>query len=344
MDMENDSKVKRERKQKMISIIIPVYNAEKYLSFCIESILNQTYTEFELILVDDGSSDCSAGICDLYADKDSRIKAIHDKNHGVSHARNIGLRLAKGSFIAFCDADDMYKSDYLMQMRNTILNSKADIVICNYSYLRDTKEKVIGKRKSGVIDKDELYRRIFIDNTIGGFVWNKFFRKSLLTEMDFNENMQVCEDTYFLCKTLNRTSNIYYLENSLYLYRLHENSVMAGAKNMFDNFGNLKYALVYEKMLSENIIAQEYAHYVKANLCVLAIGAKCDYLNDYRRIDKNKISKTRNYKNRVDKNIVQKTNKIIRCNFIFMITCQDYSLKKKLVCIGNTFFNLRKYK
>lgn len=93
----------------MVSIIVPVYNAEKYLSSCIESILNQTYSEFELFLINDGSSDSSAEICNFYAKKDERIKVIHNANHGVSYTRNNGLQLAKGEYIIFCDADDQYK-------------------------------------------------------------------------------------------------------------------------------------------------------------------------------------------------------------------------------------------
>ena len=313
----------------MVSIIVPVYNAEKYLSSCIESILNQTYSEFELFLINDGSSDSSGEICDFYAKKDERIKVIHNENHGVSYTRNNGLQLAKGEYIIFCDADDQYKKDYIMKMLNAVLDSNADLVICNYSYLRGISEKPICNRNTGEIDKNEVYQRIFIDNTIGGFVWNKLFKKSLLNGLNFDEHMQICEDTYFLCSYLKKANKIYYLGESLYLYRLHLDNTIFNIQNMFDINGNLKYAIVYEKMLADGIIDKIYAQYVKANECVLAISVKCDYLNS----EKN-----------IDKNLIKKLNTIIKYNLSSLLTCKQYSLKKKIICIGNTLLNLRRFK
>lgn len=313
----------------MVSIIVPIYNVERYLESCIESILEQSYSKFELLLVDDGSSDRSAEICDTYARKDSRIKVIHNQNHGVSYTRNAGLKVAKGEYIAFCDADDRYKPDYIMKMREAALNNEADIVISNYSVLRGVSEKLMCERQSGPIDRNEVYRRIFIDNTIGGFVWNKFFRRSLLKDIRFDENMQICEDTYFSCMALKKANKIYYLEESLYLYRIHMSSTISTIQNMFDVDGNLKYALVYEKMLRENIIEEQYTHYVKANECVLAISVKCDYLNSGVK---------------VDKNIVKDLNGIIKGNLNSMLKCKNYTMKKKVIFIGNALFNLRKFK
>lgn len=313
----------------MISVIVPVFNAEKYLAYCIKSILNQTYIDFELLLINDGSSDESARICDNYAKNDSRIRVVHNKNHGVSYSRNLGLELAKGDYIAFCDADDQYKQNYLMEMQEVALSHEADIVICNYSFLRGASEAVICNRQSGKIEKDEVYRRIFIDNTIGGFVWNKLFKKSLLNGIQFDEGMQICEDTYFLCNSLKNASRVYYIGESLYLYRLHQTNTMHDVQNMIDKDGNLKYALVYEKILNEGVVAKEYAKYVKADECVLAIGVKCDYLNS-------EVNK--------DRKIIKNLNKIIKCNFGPMITCEFYSPKKKLIYLSNALMNIRKYK
>lgn len=186
----------------MVSVIVPVFNAEIYLCSCVNSILKQTYRDFELLLIDDGSTDQSAKICDDFQNKDARIKVIHNKNHGVSYSRNTGLLLAKGKFIAFCDADDMYEKGYLQKLVDAAENQAADIVICNYSYFCQTGVKTVSNKPSGFIEKDEIYRRIFIDNTIGGFVWNKLFRKRLIEDIKFDLNMQICEDTFFLCKAL----------------------------------------------------------------------------------------------------------------------------------------------
>lgn len=313
----------------MISIIIPVYNTAVYLPNCIKSILAQTYTDFELLLIDDGSTDGSGDICDQYARIDQRIKVVHNKNHGVSYSRNFGLLLSTGEYIAFCDADDQYKQNYLMDMYNAAKNSSADIVICNYSILQEQSEKVVCGRQSGIIEKEEIYRRIFGDNTIGGFVWNKFFKKELIRNIRFDESMQICEDTYFVCHSLKKADKIYYVGNSLYLYRIHPNSTVNNIQNMFDNDGNLKYMLVLEKILMDGIVESSYRNYIKADECVLAINVKCDYLNS---------------KMKINKKTIKKLNDCIKRNFIPMIICDNYSIKKKLICFGNALFNLRKFK
>ena len=315
-------------KEKLISVIIPIYNANVYLSACIQSILDQTYTDLELLLIDDGSTDASGKICDQYAQKDSRVKVVHNTNHGVSYSRNMGLALAKGEYITFCDADDLYKQNYIMKMRNAAQSQDADIVICNYSYLHKPQNKIC-ERASGSIEKEEIYRRMFINNTIGGFVWNKFFRKDTIGEIHFDENMQICEDTYFVCRALKNAKKVYYVGESLYLYRVHQNSTMSNVQNMFDENGRLKYAVVFEKILQEGTVEKQYAQYVQADECVLAISVKCDYLNSGAL---------------VDKKIIKRLNRNILHNFFAMITCKYYSAEKKLTYIGNACFNLRKFK
>lgn len=313
----------------MISVIVPVYNVELYLSYCIESILSQSYMDFELLLIDDGSTDSSSLICDKYAAEDSRIKVVHNDNQGVSYSRNVGLKLAKGEYIAFCDADDCYKKDFLFKMFDAMNCCNYDLVICNYSYLTGSVEHQVISGASGETDKNEVYRRIFIDNTIGGFVWNKLFRKELIEGLFFEEDMQICEDTFFVCKLLKKIEKIFYINEPLYLYRLREGSAISNMKNMFDYYGNLKYAIVFEKIILEKIVEYPNTNYVKAGECVLAIGCKCDYLN----LEKNH-----------DREIIKKLNKIIKHNFKYMITCNYYTAKKKMVYIGNALFNLRKFK
>lgn len=317
------------REKELLSIITPIHNAEIYLSACIQSILDQTYTNFELLLIDDGSTDASGVICDQYAQRDSRVKVIHNKNGGVSHSRNLGLALAMGEYIAFCDADDKYSKNYLVNLYSAAIHNNADIVICNYSVLNMTGEKVVCHRQSGVIDKDEVYRRIFIDNTIGGFVWNKLFKKALLNNISFDENMQICEDTYFLCKALKNAKKLYFVGEPLYLYRLHQTNTMNSINNMFDGHGDMKYATVYEKLINEKIVEEPYTQYIKANECVLAIGVKCDYLN---------------LQGSIDKRIIQKLNKIISSYCGLIITKKFYTPKQKLIYIGNSILNIRKYK
>ena len=115
----------------LISVIIPIYNVEKFLSFCIDSIVNQTYKNLEIILVDDGSTDNSGKICDEYALKDNRIKVMHKQNGGVSSARNVGLNIAKGKYIGFVDSDDYVENDMFEILHNLIIKNNVDISCCN---------------------------------------------------------------------------------------------------------------------------------------------------------------------------------------------------------------------
>ena len=119
----------------LISIIVPVYKTEKYLDACIKSLVDQTYQNIEIILVDDGSPDQCPKICDWWKGKDSRIVVIHDQNHGVSHARNLGLSKATGKYIAFCDSDDFYTNNHISEMLKLAIEYSADIAICGYCSL-----------------------------------------------------------------------------------------------------------------------------------------------------------------------------------------------------------------
>ena len=119
----------------LISVIVPVYNAEKYLDKCVNSIINQKYTNLEIILVDDGSKDNSLDLCKKYAEKDNRIKVIHKENGGLSSARNVGLAVARGEYIMFCDPDDLYLPNSCKVMLNEIIKTHADYVIGNYKNL-----------------------------------------------------------------------------------------------------------------------------------------------------------------------------------------------------------------
>ena len=127
----------------LISIIVPIYNVEKYLSRCINSVLSQTFPDFELLLIDDGSTDKSGYICDGYAQKDSRIKVFHIENGGVSAARNYGLDNARGEWITFVDADDWIDKDMYYKLYNEAILSEADIVICDFYIYYNQKPRLI---------------------------------------------------------------------------------------------------------------------------------------------------------------------------------------------------------
>lgn len=150
----NEGLERRASASPTISVIIPVYNAEKYLRRCIDSVLSQTFTDFELLLIDDGSKDKSGAICDEYAAKDSRVRVFHKENGGVSSARNMGLDNACGNYIAFVDADDWIDGNMYYEMFAAINESKSDIVCCDYLYEYENGDSSYAKTFSMSIYQD----------------------------------------------------------------------------------------------------------------------------------------------------------------------------------------------
>lgn len=208
----------------MISIIIPVYNVKKYLKDCLDGILMQTYTDWECILVDDGSKDGSAEICDSYALRDARFKVIHKENGGVSSARNMGLKEARGEWVAFVDADDMISPRYLTSL---IEPSKQDddlIVGGNTYFGLESGETV--PLENCLIQKDDFKTYIF-NNSIWTWqriflvVWGKLFRLSIIREnnLSFDVNMIRSEDTTFLLLYMTMVRNVRLLAVKEYSYR-----------------------------------------------------------------------------------------------------------------------------
>lgn len=213
----------------LISIIVPVYNVEKYLPKCINSILSQTYNNFELILIDDGSPDKCGLICDKFAESDNRIKVIHQKNSGVSTARNNGLKIAQGDFITFIDSDDYVAENYLQYMLEILLNNTdTDFIICNFLRVNEHgelagKPPVIGNEtKVTVCDNLDYY-------TYGnGLIWGALYRKQALIKngkyIRFEPKFKNSEDNLFsLCVTLNSRKFIRTYE-ILYYYLVRDDS------------------------------------------------------------------------------------------------------------------------
>lgn len=187
-----------------VSIVIPIYNAEKYLELCLDSILGQTYQELEVILVNDGSSDGSGLICDDYAKMDQRITVYHRSNAGVSSSRNFGMEHAKGKYILFVDADDTLEADMIKGCVALANKNKADLVICSFRYhLIDDKQVI--NNSLGLdfcASRKELFSdwlTVLIDKEILNPPWNKFVRRDLLehNHIRFHEEFSICEDMAF---------------------------------------------------------------------------------------------------------------------------------------------------
>ncbi len=214
----------------MISVIVPIYNIENHLSKCLYSILNQTYKDFELILVDDGSTDTSGAICDEFAEKDNRITVIHKENGGVSSARNEGLSYARGEYITFVDGDDFVNDRMLEILLKNAQEHNCDISCCQLQTVYDngTKTKSFAN-KSGVIPKEKIIENYFFDAFTKEIMYsqcNKIFKKELLLNI-YYKDYKYGEDILFVFEALSKSNGIYYDDYIGYLYLRREDSAMA---------------------------------------------------------------------------------------------------------------------
>lgn len=191
----------------LISIIIPVYKVEKYLEKCIESVLKQTYTNLQIILVDDGSPDNCGKICDEYAKKDVRIEVIHKANGGLSDARNVGISIAKGKYIGFVDSDDYIKIDMYEKLINLIKKYNADISICNLYDVIDGKEYIRNK-ENGIqeYNRIEILKETLLDKNIQSYAWNKLYKKELFDEIKYpvGKKYEDIGTTFYLFEKCNK--------------------------------------------------------------------------------------------------------------------------------------------
>ncbi len=236
-------------KNPMVTIIIPVYNVENYMRRCVDSVLNQEYKDFELFLVDNGSTDSSGTICDEYAGADARVRVIHQKNTGVSDARNTALEEARGTWVQFADSDDWITPDATWQFVKAATENDCDMVISDFY-------RVAGERFSqkGDIDKEGLltreeYASCMMENPADfyyGVLWNKFFRRDLIEQFALRMDMSVnwCEDFLFNLEYILHAESIYVLPAPTYYYRKRRGS-LAGQGMSISKTINMK-MMVFE--------------------------------------------------------------------------------------------------
>ena len=197
-----------------ISVFVPVYNTEKYLRQCIDSILAQTFTDFELLLINDGSTDGSGAICDEYAQKDSRVRVFHQENGGVSSARNLGLNNVRGEWISFVDSDDWVKKNFLDKL---IVNSEnVDLVCVGFIQIED-------KLKYRNVDYEGNASEclgLFFENRILGFLWNKLFKTDIIKSNNLllNESISFREDEEFVLRYFCYITKVNSISYSCYYY------------------------------------------------------------------------------------------------------------------------------
>lgn len=191
----------------LISIIIPVYKVEIYLEKCIQSVINQTYENLQIILVDDGSPDNCGKICDEYAQKDHRIEVIHKSNGGLSDARNKGLEIAKGEYIGFVDSDDYIEADMYEVLYNLLKQYNADVSICNF-YTVSQGKITIKNADNGIkeYNRIEILKEVLLDKNIQSYAWNKLYKKELFDEIKYpvGKKYEDIGTTFYLLEKCNK--------------------------------------------------------------------------------------------------------------------------------------------
>ena len=230
-----------------LSIIVPVYKVEKYIHKCVDSILNQTFTDFELILVDDGSPDNCGRICDEYTEKDSRVRVIHKENGGLSDARNYGIDAAEGSILGFVDSDDDIDHNMYKSMIEYMDSNDLDIVCADTYVIKNNKKKFkprypkdkIFYNKDGVIE--------ILDGTLDNAAWNKIYRRSVVGDVRYPKG-RIYEDVATTYKFMYAANRIGYMCRPFYNYYKRQGSIVASSfnsKSRYDCFLGYKERLAY---------------------------------------------------------------------------------------------------
>ena len=245
-----------------ISVIVPVYNVEAYLERCVESILHQTYTNFELILINDGSTDSSGKICDHLANQYENIKVYHIENAGVSNARNMGIQLATGSWVTFIDSDDFVTQDYLATLASAAEGLNVGFVIAPLHHIKNgiVTDLPSHSEKTELWSTEETMKELLMTTRTSFFPVAKLFKRDLLADEKFNTNYHLAEDALFLTELLLKTRcSCVFIDKPVYYYDHREGSATTSVNRyVFDTievykqiiaqvsqaFPNLKYELI----------------------------------------------------------------------------------------------------
>lgn len=215
-----------------VSIIIPVYNSEKTIERCLESIYHQTYSNYEIIVINDGSSDGTLAILNQQKASHDNFILINKKNEGVSIARNLGLERATGEAILFMDADDFIREDYLELMVSSLIKNDCKIVISGYKVLNSStvlSDILSLKENKGIVSKNVGLKLLVssFKERLYGYVWRCLFDSSLLKSIRFENNLKISEDFLFICQAINSTDKVYLLPEEAYYYVCNPESVTA---------------------------------------------------------------------------------------------------------------------
>ena len=298
----------------VVSVIVPVYNVGNYIGRCIDSILKQDYNELEIILIDDGSTDNSGVICDDYAKTDDRIIVIHTENRGVSSARNEGLKIATGEYVAFIDGDDWVDEKFIGILVDLILTSKSDMAICSmlYCYDKNPQTSFLYTDNYEIFGQKEIFSKILLSEKIGGFLSNKLFKKSLIRTF-MNENIHMSEDFVFCAEYLKNITKVAFIDLPLYYY--FQRNILDRKKLL--RYDNKIFSLLYA---TENII-DIYTIYNNDLIEILYLNYLKEALN---------IKGRYLYSNANNKEQLKKINSIIDVYFPIIIKSKHISICEKI--------------
>lgn len=211
-----------------ISVIIPIYNVEKYLDRCIESVVKQAFRSIEIILVNDGSTDSSGEICEQWMKKDERVIYIYKKNGGLASARNAGLKAAHGNYIAFVDSDDYLDANMYKVLYENAVNYDADVVSCGiYEFWEDgTLRNELKKRFHILNNEDAIIRMLKFDSDVRTFAWDKLYRKKIIGDTLFIEELRFAEDTPFVVEVMSKANKYVAVNYCGYYYMRRSDSLI----------------------------------------------------------------------------------------------------------------------
>lgn len=246
----------------LVSVIIPIYKVEPYLCECVDSVINQTYKNLEIILVDDGSPDKCPEICDEYAQKDSRIKVIHKPNGGLSDARNAGIEVAKGEWISFVDSDDIVNNNFIEVLLNTAINNSCEIAVCGYNCFYEKKELNISNattadstHKCNLLIPIQVLKKQF-KSAKYVVIWNKLYKKVLFESNIRFPKGRLHEDEFTTYKLCIHASKIADISENLYYYRQRKGSITSviSEKHILDSIDAMNEKLCYIRNYNDNYL------------------------------------------------------------------------------------------
>ena len=254
-------------REMFVSIIVPVYNVEQYLKECIESILAQTWKNFEVILVDDGSTDSSGKICDEYSQKKEFISVIHKKNGGLSSARNAGIDVAQGDYLAFIDSDDVVHPRYLSELVAIVKREKADLAACNFCVGSLCRWKNFSEVKYDIRCNEDVLKKMNDNDVVVTVAWNKLYHAKFFREYGLRYPVgKIHEDMFLTPQILYYTKKMVITNEQLYFYRQRENSIMNSSFSIkqLDALDAIEFRIeLFQHWNKQYLQASEYESYIR---------------------------------------------------------------------------------